>query len=29
MNNGRIEEDVAPRGLAWLEGYVGVWGGDG
>ncbi|KAK2842810.1 hypothetical protein Q5P01_013010 [Channa striata] len=25
-NNGRIEGDVAPRGLAWMEGYVGVWG---
>ncbi|KAK2880588.1 hypothetical protein Q8A73_023286 [Channa argus] len=25
-NNGRIEEDVAPRGLAWMEGYVGARG---
>lgn len=23
-NNGRIEEDVAPRGLAWMEGGGGV-----
>lgn len=26
-NNGRIEEDVAPRGLAWMEGYGGVFEG--
>ncbi len=28
-NNGCIEEDVSPRGLAWMEGYGGVWGVDG
>lgn len=28
-NNGRIEEDVAPRGLAWMECYGRVWGAAG
>lgn len=26
-NNGGIEEDGAPRGLAWMEGYGVVLGG--
>lgn len=28
-NNGCIEEDIAPRGLAWMECYGGVWGDGG
>ncbi len=28
LDNGCIEEDVAPRGLAWMEGYAGVLGVD-